>query len=164
MKPAQLMIHGWNRIEFLLSLHIDTTSLLTDVSLPGDAGGLGCRFQYHNGSDWMHVALSALEGNNCPRLKLVLTLPHDLSGRPELANYALANTLNRHAGGSAAYYDREAAALQIRSGIVYTGYHDDPCVDHDSSFEQCEATVNWMVQALALGRDALHELAASVTL
>jgi hypothetical protein len=161
MKPTQLMTHGWNRVEFILSLHVDITSLLTDVSPPGDAGGLGGRFRYHDCQEWMHLALSAWEADNCPRLKLVLTLPHDLSRRPELANYALANTLNRHADGCAAYYDREAGALQIRSDIVYSGYQDNPSIEHDSSFEQSEATVNWMVQALSLGRAALHEIAAS---
>ena len=160
MKPSQLMYRCWKRIEFMLSLSVDDTSILTDESPPGDAGGFGVLFQYSDSDDWVHLALSAWE-SDCPSLKIVLTLPQDLRSRPLLANYELANILNRQGYGCATSYDSEAGTLQIRSNIVYAGYADEPGSDHNSNLEQNEATVNWMVQVLQLGREALLQFAAT---
>lgn len=154
------MYRCWKRIEFMLSLSVDDISMLTDESTPGDAGGFGVLFQYSDCDDWVHLALSAWE-NDCSCLKIVLTLPQDLRPKPLLANYELVNTLNRQGYGCATSYDGGAGTLQIRSNIVYTGYADEPASDHNRNLEQNEATVNWMVQVLQLGREALQQLAAT---
>jgi hypothetical protein len=163
MNPADHVLAALSRASFILGLAWRSPGANFEAQEAADGVRVSDAFVFDeppaSPADTRWIAMQATAANGPESsgpvtLSLMLAAPGSVTARLRMVN-----EINRQAAAPV-HFDEQAAALVVRAGILYAGYHQ-----HERDLAHCrrEATLNLFIGAFATAQQCLARLGDEVS-